>query len=40
VERELHAGDRPYAPAMYALKVAGEPPPPPPPRKKGKKGRR
>jgi len=42
VGRELHAGDRSYAPALYALKVAGEPPPPPPPRakKKAKRSRR
>lgn len=30
VTRELHMGDRPFTPAMYAVQAAGEPPPPPP----------
>jgi hypothetical protein len=40
VGRELHAGDRAYAPALYALRVAGEPPPPLPSPKRRAKGKK
>jgi hypothetical protein len=42
VQRELHAADRAYTPALYRLRVAGDPPAPlPPPRRgKGKRGHR